>query len=111
MNRFLVICFGLAVSTEARADLHDYLKKPEPAYSWKLKEKKDYPQGTTFVITLVSQEWQKITWSHALVIYQPKDMKPRDVMFLWVTGGKPSLGTAAFALEMATKMQAPVAFL
>src|SRR5262249_13704366 len=52
-----------------------------------------------------------ITWQHAVVIYQPKSIKPRDVMFLWVTGGKPSLANAAFALEMATKMQAPVAFL
>lgn len=111
MKRFIpFVALGLLAST-ARADLHEYVKKPEPAFAWKLKEKKDYPQGTTYELALTSQEWQGIKWQHAVVVYQPKGIKPRDVMFLWVTGGKPSLGNAAFALEMATKMQAPVAFL
>lgn len=111
MNRILPVFVVAALAAEARADLHEYLKKPEPAYSWKLKEKKVYPPGTTYELALVSQAWQTIEWQHAVVIYQPKDIKPRDVMFLWVTGGKPNLGNAALGLELATRMQAPVAFL
>lgn len=105
------LLFLSSIAAPARADLHEYIKKAEPAFEWKLKEKKEYAQGTTYEIYLVSQEWQKIKWEHALVIYQPKDVKPHDVMLLWVTGGKPNLGNAMLALELATKMQAPVAFL
>jgi PhoPQ-activated pathogenicity-related protein len=111
MNRFLSLFALFVLAVPVRADLIEYVKKPEPAFEWKLRKKTDYPQGTTFELHLVSQEWQKIKWEHALVIYQPKDVKPVDVMFLWITGGKPSLGNAALALELATKMKAPVAFL
>jgi PhoPQ-activated pathogenicity-related protein len=111
MNRLTsLLALGLFAST-ARADLNDYVAKPDPAFAWKVKAKTEYPQGTTYEISLTSQEWQGIKWEHALVVYQPKGIAPRDVLFLWVTGGKPSLGNAAIALEMATKMKAPVAFL
>jgi len=111
MYRFISFIVLIGFVPSVRADLNDYVKKADPAFEWKLKEKKEYPQGTTYEISLTSQEWQGIKWQHALMIYQPKDVKPRDVLFLWVTGGKPNLGNAVLALEMATKMQAPVAFL
>ena len=111
MNRILSLLAITVFVSPTRADLKDYIKKDEPAFEWKLAEKNEYPQGVTYHIQLVSQEWEKIKWQHSLVIYQPKGIKPRDVMFLWVTGGKPSLGSAAMALDLSTKMQAPVAFL
>src|SRR5690349_16745921 len=56
----------------ARADLPDYLKRPEPAYAWRLKEKVSHPQGTVYDLELVSQTWQDITWKHQLQVYQPE---------------------------------------
>ena len=109
--RFIPLLAIVLFATPARADLGDYVRKAETAYSWKLKDKKEGAQGTTYELHLISQEWQKIKWEHALVIYQPKDVKPRDVMFLWVTGGKPNFVNNLLAFEMANKMQAPVAFL
>jgi PhoPQ-activated pathogenicity-related protein len=111
MKRFIAALAFIFIASVARADLTAYVKKAEPSFEWKLKEKKDYPQGTTFELYLVSQEWQGIKWQHALVVYQPRDVKPCDVMLLWVTGGKPSLANAVLALDLATKMKAPVAFL
>lgn len=111
MKRFITLLTLFIITFPARADLHEYVKKPEPAYSWKLKEKNTFPQGTIYELHLVSQEWQKIKWEHALVIYQPKDSKPRDVMFLWNTGGKPSLINNALALQIANNVGAPIAFL
>jgi len=111
MNRFISLLAIVLIASSARADLNDYVKKEEPAFEWKLAEKNELPQGTMYQLRMVSQEWQKIKWQHSVVIYQPKGVKPRDVMLLWVTGGKPNLGNAALALDLSTKMQAPVAFL
>jgi PhoPQ-activated pathogenicity-related protein len=111
MRRFIALLTLVIFALPVRADLHEYVKKAEPGYSWKLKDKKDTPQGTIYELHLVSQEWQKIKWEHALVIYQPKDSKPRDVMFLWNTGGKPSPITNLLALQIANNVGAPIAFL
>ena len=49
LRHSIPLCALLFVVAPAQADLADYVKKAEPAYSWKLKEKKE---GGT-----VSGEW------------------------------------------------------
>ncbi|HEY7315177.1 MAG TPA: PhoPQ-activated protein PqaA family protein [Gemmataceae bacterium] len=101
-----------ALSTApARGDLPEYLRKPEPAYSWKLHEKMERGGDTVYDLRLVSQTWQGITWEHSLQIYQPKGVRPSATLLLWNQGGKPSLGSVAFGLDLARKLQAPCAFL
>jgi PhoPQ-activated pathogenicity-related protein len=103
-----LLALGLGAS---RADLLDYLKKPEPKFAWKLKDKKDLPQGTLYDLELTSQEWQKILWKHQLQVYQPKDVKPNATMLLYNTGNDANIGTIAFGFDLAAKIQAPVAIL
>jgi PhoPQ-activated pathogenicity-related protein len=95
----------------ARADLHAYVKKAEPAYAWKLRKKLDHGEGTIYDLHLVSQTWQGITWQHDLQLYVPKNVKPGQTMFLWNTGGKANPAGALMGLDLAAKMRAPVAFL
>jgi PhoPQ-activated pathogenicity-related protein len=95
----------------ARADLADYLKKPEKSYAWKIRNKTETPEGTVYHLHLVSQTWQKITWEHDLMIYLPGKVKPTGTMLLYNTGGKPNAANSLLALDLANKMQAPVAFL
>lgn len=107
-----LIVFGvmLAVSS-ARADLEAYLKKPESQFMWRVKQRWDQPGGTVYDLQLVSQSWQGITWEHQLQVYQPGDMVPNDVMFLWITGGSAKPWSAYLGLELGRKIGAPVAFL
>jgi PhoPQ-activated pathogenicity-related protein len=95
----------------AQADLFDYVKKPDPAFAWKLKEKKETPEGIIYDLHLVSQVWQGITWEHQLQVYLPKGVKPTTTMFLWNQGGKSNPTTILFGMTLAKKMNAPVAFL
>src|SRR5262245_4106357 len=95
----------------AQADLLDYEKKPEPKYAWKLKEKITTEEGTIYDLHLVSQVWHDILWEHQLQIYQARGIKPNGTMLLWNTGGAASPGNMAFALALAKKIEAPVAFL
>lgn len=105
---FLILAASAGV---ARADLLDYVKKADEAFSWKLKEKKETPDGTVYDLHLVSQVWQGITWEHQLQVYLPKGVKPTTTMFLWNQGGKSSPTSVAFGMDLAKKMKAPVAFL
>jgi PhoPQ-activated pathogenicity-related protein len=95
----------------ARADLAEYLKRPEPKFAWALRTKTETPLGTMYELHLVSQVWQDIPWEHELVVYQPKGVAPAATMLLWNTGGKPGAAGHGLALELATRVKAPVAFL
>ena len=75
-------------SPAVRADVIDYVKTPDPAFSWKLVEKKEVVGGTVYDLHLVSQVWQGIKWEHQLQVYLPKNVAPTKTLFLWNTGGK-----------------------
>lgn len=102
---------GLLGGRPARADLLEYVKKPDKVFSWKLKDKVETPDGTVYDLHLVSQEWQGIRWEHQLQVFLPKGVKPNGTMFLWNQGGKATIQSMLFAMELAVKMKAPVAFL
>jgi len=71
LTRFssLVWIFCAATIQTSRADLFDYLKKPEPTFRWKFEEKVEDPFGlaVTYRLKLDSQVWQEIPWTHELL--------------------------------------------
>ena len=69
------------------------------------------PNGTIYDLHLVSQVWEGITWEHQLQVYLPKGVKPTATMFLWNQGGKAGAISTALGMDLARKMNAPVAFL
>src|SRR5437660_340756 len=101
----------ISFADPSRGDVVDYVKTPDAAYSWKLNDKTDFAEGTVYDLHLVSQVWQGITWEHQLQVYLPKDVKPTATMFLWNQGGKSSATSIAFGMDLAKKMNAPVAIL
>jgi PhoPQ-activated pathogenicity-related protein len=107
---FVLIMF-LGATAPLRAALDDFVKTPDAAYSWKLKQKTATGSGTVYDIELVSQVWQGITWTHQLQVFVPRGVKPSATLFLWNQGGKSSVASMAMAMAMASKMKAPVAFL
>ncbi len=108
---WLAILLLAADAGSARADLLTYVKTPDPAFSWKIKNKSVTPEGTVYDLHLVSQVWQNITWEHQLQVFLPKNVKPTATMFLWNQGGKAGPGSTLFGMELARKMNAPVAIL
>lgn len=95
----------------AVAGLVDYVKKPDPAFKWQLKDKQVTKDGTIYTIRLVSQEWQGIVWEHDLQIYQPQGVTPTSTLFLWNTGGNPNPGNILFGMSLARQIQSPTAIL
>ncbi len=103
--------FIFSTTSAAGADLPDYIKKPEPKFGWKLRDKTTSPVGTIYDLELVSQEWHDILWKHQLQVYQAPETEPNATMLLWNTGGSANVGTIAFGLSMSAKVRAPVAIL
>lgn len=104
----LILAFS---TTTSRADLIEFIKQPDPAFSWKLKDKTELAEGTIYNLHLVSQTWHGTTWEHELQVFLPKDVKPTATMFLWNQGGKSSPTSMLMGMELARKMKAPVAFI
>jgi PhoPQ-activated pathogenicity-related protein len=110
----MVAYFGVSLFTTCTwADLQQYIRKPEPEFSWKLKNKIDSaPSGDRiYDLHFISQRWQGNIWEHQLQVYQPRNVTPSPTMFLWVTGGSARPAYIALGLELARKINAPVAFL
>ncbi len=88
-HRLLVLAGGsllLAMATEARAGLDDYVKKPDPAFAWTQVGDRSTPVGKINELKLTSQVWQGITWSHSLFIYEPTQITYPDAALLFITG-------------------------
>jgi PhoPQ-activated pathogenicity-related protein len=96
---------------EPPAALFQYVKAEDPAYRWELKGKRELDVGVVYDFFLVSQEWQGIVWEHQMQVYQPAGSKPGGTMLLWNQGGTANEKNAAFGLDVARRVQAPVAFL
>jgi PhoPQ-activated pathogenicity-related protein len=101
---------ALAWAAPARADLADYVKKPDDAFSWKLKEKDDVNGNRIYAIDLVAQKWHGIVWDHRLYVYLHRDVKPGKTMVLMDTGGLKNTSHVV-GMELSKQCQAPVAVL
>lgn len=112
----LSIVFGGALCpVTAGAELDDYVKAADPAFSWKQLSNHTTPAGTIHTIELTSQVWQGITWKHALTIYEPAELTCKDTVLLFIVGGstdsKPDDGDHKLAFAMTRTTGARVAVL
>lgn len=112
----IALCLALGLNlfaTPSWADLERYVRKPEAEFAWKLREKiESQPSGDRiYDLHFVSQTWQENTWQHQLQVYQPRNVAPNSTMFLWVTGGSARSSYVSLGLELARKINAPVAIL
>ena len=95
--------------------IFDYVAKPEPDYSWKLRKSLETPAGKLYEIAMRSQKWQDITWDHLMYVYEPRNVACQDHMLLFVTGGSngktPGDGEHVMGFSLAQLSEARVAIL
>ena len=106
---------GEAPREEVPAALAEYASRPEPAYGWKRLKSDDVPGGRIHDLELTSQTWKGITWTHALRICEPAEVRDTKHVLLFVTGGRtgqpPRKGETDMALALAGMTGARVAVL
>jgi PhoPQ-activated pathogenicity-related protein len=107
----LVLLALVFLPGRSRADLQEYIRKPEPQFNWKLNDRIEQASDRIYDLHFVSQTWQGIAWEHQLQVYQPAGAAPNAKTLLWVTGGSANPVYVSLGLELARKIGAPVAFL
>jgi PhoPQ-activated pathogenicity-related protein len=93
------------------SELTDYVSKPDNSFTWKVADRTVTDLGTIYTLDLISQTWHDIKWDHKLQVYLPKSAKPQSTMVLWNQGGAPGITAGILGLEVASRINAPVAFL
>jgi PhoPQ-activated pathogenicity-related protein len=107
-----IACAGLLTgSARAWAGLPEYVRQPDPAYTWQLKSKISTPRGLIYDLHLVSQVWHGIKWEHQLQVYQPSGTMPKATMLIYNTGGQANPSTIAIGMDLARKTGTPCAIL
>lgn len=98
-------------ATPPPADLIEYVRKPDPTFSWKLVNSVDSPAGKVYNLELVSQTWQEIAWQHSVQVFLPPGSEKTETAVLWNQGGSPEAVTLLLGSLLARKIEAPVIFL
>lgn len=106
MRRFVLPLAALVVLAApgiARADLDEYLARPEPAFKWEKKGEETQNGCKVYDISFVSQEWQGAPWEHRLVLVRPEKLETPRFCTLYNTGGKGGKEEIGMACDLATK--------
>ncbi len=67
MRRWLLACLVPLCLTVVRADVFEYVAKPDDSFTWAAGQ--GGPGYST--IDMTSQTWQGIPWKHVISIYRP----------------------------------------
>ncbi|NPV79984.1 MAG: hypothetical protein HPY52_06860 [Firmicutes bacterium] len=96
--------------------LQDYLQNGDPTFAWqKIDEIPVDTQGKFYLLSLTSQSWHDIVWTHQVGFYVPKTLLNPHLAMVYITGSD-DLSTGQneiipLALTVSDVIQAPVAIL
>ena len=102
-------------AVEVPSALFEYVRRPEPAYAWKVRNVQSLAGGRLYDVELTSQQWHGITWKHVLQIHEPAVIDHPKHVLLFVTGGtngrRPGRGETEMGVRLARLTGSRVAVL
>lgn len=101
----------LLAASPARADLDEFLARPEPAYRWEKKGERKLEGCTVYELFLVSQEWHGKNWEHRLFLLRPDNVEHPECCCIYNAGGRGGDGDLALGAEIAKRSGTPIAML
>lgn len=69
-------------ASSATTALADYVKQPDPSYSWTKRHGGTLSTGTFVELTLTSQTWRGVAWKHRLFVYRPAKVTTDNAVLL-----------------------------
>ena len=95
--------------------LQQYVQTADDSYGWKIRGRQSQNGCTLLDVALTSQTWQGIAWRHTLSLFVPDNVRHKQTVLLYITGGsigsQPSAGDLAMGVRLAKLAQTPCAFL
>jgi len=109
----LALLLSVAVCAPTIAQpVFDYVNAPDEAYGWEKTGQQEIGRGATLTkLSLTSQIWQGIRWTHRLQIITPHQMRHPQAAMLIITGGAPSQQEYNYLSTVADMISAPVVVL
>ncbi len=107
----MLLSTGICV-TAAGQPVFDYVKAPDDAYGWEKSGEAKIGLGAAVTnLSLTSQVWRGIRWTHRLQIITPRQMRHPETAMLVITGGAPGQQEQNYLAMAATMLSAPVVVL
>ncbi len=79
----LLLCFHeICFSQQPQKALENYIATIDTAYKWQTDDVLTNEEGRFYEVSLVSQRWQEINWTHRLIIYFPGKAKYLNTLVL-----------------------------
>jgi PhoPQ-activated pathogenicity-related protein len=115
----ITLDLSTAVAQDAATDiptaLQEYIAAKDDAFAWNIRGKDEKHGCVVYDIDLTSQEWQGITWKHAVSAFVPDGVRHTDIVLLFIMGGsngnRPGEDDLAMGAKLASLAQMPVAML
>lgn len=82
ISLFLVCLHNICLSQQPKKALENYIAIKDNAYKWQTEDVLTREDGRFYEVSLVSQRWQEINWTHRLIIYFPRKARYSNTLLL-----------------------------
>ena len=69
-------------SQQTQRALESYVAKADTSYRWNIENLQEEQNGRFYEVSLLSQTWQDIRWTHRLMLYIPQNAKQPGTLLL-----------------------------
>jgi len=112
LGKCVLLGAGLLMAAGAWAQpIVDYVDAPDDAYAWQVEREEMIGRTRVTHLTLTSQTWRGITWTHRVQVLVPEGMAYPDTALLLITGGSPGVQELTLLGAAAVGVSAPVVIL
>ena len=101
----------LLAAGAVRAARLEYVQKPDPAFRKTAQTTSAIGDVKIINLRFTSQVWRGIPWEHALQVFVPKTVRYPKTALLFITGGNPGVLDTSIGVNVAPKLEAPIAIL
>lgn len=111
-TKFMLLGVALLVAVGAWAQpVLDYVNAPDDSYAWEFEREETIGQTTVTHLTVTSQTWRGITWTHRVQLISPEGMSYPETALMLITGGSPNAQELMLLGAATVGVSAPVVVL
>lgn len=91
--------------------LIDYVNAPDDSFDWQFVREETVPGANVIHLSVTSQTWQDIVWTHRVQVLVPDTCTDTSVALMIITGGTPNTEHLTLLSSAATMIAAPIVIL